>query len=263
MLSFATVFLASIFGSAIGAAVNNTGLVDTLRDAATAVDRVNDLPNDSQFVFDFFNPPAGVTTGAGGKVILANVASFPAVVGNGAAMAVGILEPCGMNTPHTHPRATEIQFNVNGTTIRTGMITENGGRFIMTDLEPGQMTIFPQGSIHFQLNEGCSPAVFVSGFNSEDPGALQIAQRFLGLSPDIVAATLGDIGVEEVMGLEAMIPDNVSLGADECLKRCGITRSTQPTTQRQPRVSGNAFPSGVTASAYATGSQSHPTSTAH
>lgn len=59
-----------------------------------------------------------------------------------------------MNPPHTHPRATEIQFNVNGT-LRTGMITENGARFIMTELNPGGMTIFPQGSIHFQVNEGC------------------------------------------------------------------------------------------------------------
>jgi len=164
-------------------------------------------------------------------------------------MAVGILEPCGMNTPHTHPRATEIQYNVNGT-IRTGMITENGGRFIMTDLKPGGMTIFPQGSIHFQINEGCEPAIFVAALNSEDPGALQVGQRFLGLSPDIVAATLGDIGVEAVYGLDDMIPDNVAVGTDECLKRCGITRPSQPTDQRQTRVSGNAFPSGVTASAW-------------
>ncbi|KAJ7770024.1 RmlC-like cupin [Mycena metata] len=185
--------------------------------------------------------------GAGGKIITANAATFPAVVGNGAAMAVGLLEPCGMNTPHTHPRATEIQFSVNGT-IRTGMITENGARFIMTEIGPGGMTIFPQGSVHFQLNEGCEPAMFVSGFNSEDPGALQIAQRFLGLSPDIVAATLGDIGVEEVLGLDSIIPDSVSLGTDECLKRCNLPRTKQPTTQRQPRVSGNAFPSGVATS---------------
>lgn len=98
-----------------------------------------------------------------------------------------------MNTPHTHPRATEIQFNVNGT-LRTGMITENGARFIMTELSPGGMTIFPQGSVHFQVNEGCrvyypfpvlifadaaraDPAMFVAAFNSEDPGVLQIAQR--------------------------------------------------------------------------------------
>ncbi|KAJ7314577.1 RmlC-like cupin domain-containing protein, partial [Mycena albidolilacea] len=169
-----------------------------------------------------------------------------------------------MNTPHTHPRVTEIQYNVNGT-ICTGMITENGGRFIMTDLQPSGMIIFPQGSIHFQINEGCEPALFVAAFNSEDPGVLQVAQRcefflcslpptrfltpnsstLLGLSPDVVAATLGGIGVKEVYGLDAMIPDNVALGTDECLKHYGISRSVQPTTQRQARVSGNTFPNNI------------------
>jgi oxalate decarboxylase/phosphoglucose isomerase-like protein (cupin superfamily) len=130
----------------------------------------------NRFVFDFFDPAAKATVGKGGKVVTANAATFPDLprryrqrFRNGYAsrltthcsfsltlllLAVGFLEPCGMNTPHTHPRATEIQYNVNGT-IRTGMITENGGRFIMTDLQPGGMTIFPQGSIHFQINEGC------------------------------------------------------------------------------------------------------------
>ncbi|KAJ7776636.1 RmlC-like cupin domain-containing protein, partial [Mycena maculata] len=244
--------LASALGSTLAAATpapNNTQLVSELKTAATAVDRVNLLSNDSQFVFNFFDPAAQATKGAGGEIVLANAATFPAVIGNGIAMAIGILDPCSMNTPHTHPRATEIQFNVNGT-IRTGMITENGARFIMTNLSPGEMTIFPQGSVHFQINEGCEPALFVSGLNSEDPGALQIAQRFFGLSPDIVAATLGDIGLEEVLGLEDIIPDNVAIGTDECLKRCNITRPTQPTTQLQPIVSGNAFPSSVTAYAW-------------
>ncbi|KAJ7651133.1 RmlC-like cupin [Roridomyces roridus] len=205
---------------------------------------------ETQFVFDFFNSP-NKTVGAGGEIVLASSATFPAIVGNGAAMAIGILEPCGMNTPHTHPRATEIQFNVNGT-LQTGMITENGARFIMTELKPGQMTIFPQGSVHFQFNDGCSPALFVSGFNSEDPGALQIAQRFLGLPADIIAATLGDIGVEEVIGVADIVPDNAALGTDACLQRCGLKRTAQDTKQAQPRVSGNAFPSGVSASAWAT-----------
>jgi hypothetical protein len=57
-------------------------------------------------------------------------------------MAVGFLDACSINTPHTHPRATEMQFSVNGT-ITTGMITENGARFITTELPPGSMTIFP------------------------------------------------------------------------------------------------------------------------
>ncbi|KAJ6520810.1 RmlC-like cupin domain-containing protein [Mycena vulgaris] len=252
MLSFTTtLLLASVCGSALGAAVD-PDLPGKLRLAPTAVDRIN-LLDDSQFVFNFFDPTAKATAGKGGRVVTANAATFPAVVGNGAAMAVGFLEPCAMNTPHTHPRATEIQFNVNGT-LRTGMITENGARFVMTELAPGGMTIFPQGSIHFQVNEGCSPAMFVAGFNSEDPGALQVAQRLFGLSPDIVAATLGDIGVEAVMGLEALIPDSVSSGTDACLKRCNLSREPQPTLQHQTRVAGNAFPSGVTASAWPTGS---------
>ena len=40
------------------------------------------------------------------------------------------------------------------------------------------------------------------------------------------------------------IPDNIALGTDECLQRCGLSRTGQPTAQRQPRVSGNALPSG-------------------
>ncbi|KAJ7770079.1 hypothetical protein B0H16DRAFT_1411208 [Mycena metata] len=220
-------------------------LVAKLRLAPLATDRIALLSTDDQFAFDFFDPAAAATVGKGGKIITANAATFPAVIGTNSAMAAGLLDACSMNTPHTHPRATEMQFSVNGT-IRTGMITENTSRFILTELPPGSMTIFPMGSIHFQVNDGCEPILFVSTFNSEDPGALQIAQRFLGLPPDIVGATLGDLGLEEVQGLESQIPDNVAIGTDACLKRCGITRPSQPTLQRQPRVSGNAFPSSGT-----------------
>lgn len=48
----------------------------------------------------------------------------------------------------------------------------------------------------------------------------------------------------EVAGLEAMIPDNVILGVEECLQRCNISRVIQPTLQREPRNSANALPSG-------------------
>jgi len=219
--------------------------VAQLRLAPTAVDRINALPDDKQFVFDFFNPPTtvGIVTGAGGHTVAASSGNFPAVVDNGIAMTIGFLGPCAINTPHTHPRATEINFSVNGT-LRTGLLTENGARFIVNELPPGSMTVFQQGAIHFEMNTGCEPAMFVAAFNNEDPGVLQIAQRFLGLPVDIVDATLGDIGVVEVEGLAHLVPDNVAVGADECLKRCGLVRpKTQPTTQQQVRVPGNAFPS--------------------
>ncbi|KAJ7288811.1 RmlC-like cupin [Mycena rebaudengoi] len=216
-------------------------LVGKLRLAPASTDRIALLDSDDQFAFDFYDPAQAATVGAGGKIVTANAGTFPAVIGNGAAMAVGFMEPCSINTPHMHPRATEMQISLNGT-IRTGMITENGARFIMTELPAGSMTVFPMGSIHFQANEGCDPVTFVASFNSEDPGALQVAQRFLGLPPDILGITLGDLGVEVIEGLESKIPDNVASGTQECLKKCGLTRKDQPTLQRQPRVSGNAFP---------------------
>ncbi|KAJ7117740.1 RmlC-like cupin domain-containing protein [Mycena epipterygia] len=246
MFSLSTaVFLSTLLGSGLCTPLSDE--VAQLRLDPTAVDRVNTLSPDSQFVFDFFNPPAGVVTGAGGHTVTATSGTFAAVVDNGVAMTIGFLGPCAMNTPHTHPRATEINFSVNGT-LRTGILTENGARFIVNDLNPGMMTVFPQGAIHFEMNTGCEPAMFVAAFNNEDPGVLSLAQRFFGLPPDIVQATLGDIGLQEFEELAAMIPDNIAVGTDECLKACGLARPpTQPTSQQQPRISGNALPTGTDA----------------
>ncbi|KAJ6519008.1 RmlC-like cupin [Mycena sanguinolenta] len=243
--------------------------VAELRLDPTAVDRINSLNSDNQFVFDFLNPPAGVVTGAAGHTVTATSGTFPAVVGNGVAMTVGFLGPCGMNTPHTHPRATEINFSVNGT-LRAGLLTENGARFVMNELPPGSMMIFPQGAVHFEINDGCEPAMFVAAFNSEDPGVLSVAQRFFGLPIDILAATMGGLGVQQVEGLEAMViylsqfhpKPRPTCTTDPRQYCCRVAASTacppslpaQPTAQHQPRVSGNAFPTGTV------GSTSNPTS---
>lgn len=70
------------------------------------------------------------------------------------AMVVGFLGPCGLNTPHTHPRATEFLYLVNGS-LTSGMITETGSRFITNTLQAGQAMVLPKGSIHFQQNNDC------------------------------------------------------------------------------------------------------------
>jgi hypothetical protein len=190
--------------------------------AATANDRIK-LLDDIDFKFDFFNPTSDEISGSGpdGKIVTARRDTFPALVGNGIALSVGFLGPCGLNTPHTHPRATEFNLAVNGT-LRTGMLGENSARFVMNTLEPGQATIFPRGAIHFEQNLGCEPIIFVAAFSDEDPGTSQLANNFFNLPSDIVGATLGDLGVTY---LAAQIPNNVAFGTDECLKRCGITRS--------------------------------------
>ena len=82
-----------------------------------------------------------------------------------------------MNTPHTHPRATEFLYVVSNGQMEAGFIEENGARFVVNTLTEGQGTIFPMGSIHFQVNLGCEPLTFVAALNNEDPGVSQIAQR--------------------------------------------------------------------------------------
>lgn len=134
-------------------------IVSDLITANGEAERVNML-NDSQFVFDFFNPVAGAisSNGPNGHITSAKLDTFPVLVTQGVSMSVGFLGPCGLNTLHTHPRATEFNFAVNGT-LRTEMIQENRVRVVTNDVAPGQLAIFPRGSIYFEQNIGCDPMI--------------------------------------------------------------------------------------------------------
>jgi len=215
-------------------------IVADLKRAPTQVARINILQNNRDWLFDY-NAGVGTVRNAGGNLTLANVANFPALFANNMAMAVGSIAPCGMNTPHYHPRATEFLYLVNGQ-MDTGFIAENGARFIVNTMTGGQGTIFPKAAVHYQANLGCEPITFIAALNNEDPGATQAAQRLFGLPPDVVDATLGDIGLEEVVNLATRLPDSMATGLQRCLERCNIQRGDQNKNQQQPRVEGNAFP---------------------
>lgn len=277
---FSFVIFGVLFASAVTAApssspsVMNSTFADAqaqkvaqLRLAPTQVDRINVL-SDEDLVFSFSDPSTAVgsVTGAGGHAVLGISGNFPAVVGNSISMIVGHLAPCGMNTPHTHPRAAEIIYSVNSSLV-SGFIMEDGAPYREVNISAGSATVYPMGAVHFQMNPTCETALFVSGLNSEDPGAQEAAQRFFGLPPSIVGATLGGLDVEDVAEIATFIPDSFAVGVSECHARCGIQRSSQPTAQQQPRVSSNAFPIGVLASASsalasATGTSAAATSTA-
>ena len=127
---------------------DNTQLIQALELAPTAVDRINMLTKDD-FIYDFLAPPPNTTTtGAGGHTVKADRKSFPALIGNGVSMTLGFIGPCGFNTPHTHPRGTEINVIVEGT-LETEFLTENGANVIGPNtLKKYQMTVFPQGATH-------------------------------------------------------------------------------------------------------------------
>jgi hypothetical protein len=80
----------------------NLNLISQLESAATAADRIKLLPNPSDHVYDFLNPPTAdaTTTGKGGHTVKADRKDFPALIGNGVSMTLGFIGPCGFNTPH-------------------------------------------------------------------------------------------------------------------------------------------------------------------
>ncbi|KAL8679215.1 MAG: hypothetical protein Q9224_002360 [Gallowayella concinna] len=204
---------------------NDPVVIGQLALAAKAVDRINIIPQDASFKFDFDNPPEKTKNeGKGGHTVRADRQSFPPLIGTGVSMSLGFLGPCGFNTPHTHPRSSEINIVVQGS-LETEFTLENGARTVRNTLNTRQMTVFPQGALHTEFNPNCDDAIFVAGFASEDPGVQQVAQSFFGFDQDVVEAAIGnDFTFEgkDVEPFRSLIPANVALGVERCLKKCGI-----------------------------------------
>jgi hypothetical protein len=203
-------------------------LITKLLLAPTAGDRIG-LLEDKDFVFDFGARPAGspgVASGLGGRIVGANRKTMPSLIGFGSAVAVGFLGPCGFNTPHIHPRGTETQTVAQGSLVTT-MLLENGVRPIRTNLTQYQMTFFPQGSMHQQYNPDCEPAVFIAGFNNEDPGTQQTQDTFFMLEDEVIKAAFGGgefFDGEDIDRVRNMIPKSAALGVEQCWKKCGIPK---------------------------------------
>ncbi|KAJ7081231.1 RmlC-like cupin domain-containing protein [Mycena epipterygia] len=185
-------------------------------------------------VFDFNNqaPAAGAR---GGSILLATVDNFPILTNLGLSAAISFVEPCGLNIPHTHPRADEF-FTVLDGVLDTGLVQENSfNTAIHTELGKYQATVFPMGSIHYQQNPTCEPAVFVAALNNEDPGRSDIATSYWMLPSDVVDAALGfpeTIGRGNIDAWRAHLPVNLPAGVDSCLKKCGLT---------EPKMEGQSY----------------------
>ncbi|KAH7124220.1 RmlC-like cupin domain-containing protein [Dactylonectria macrodidyma] len=228
ILAFTSLASAAPRNSRRGGYPAELSLTAQLQLADTAVDRFA-LLGDDEFVFDFNKEQEN--PGAGGQIIAANRKAFPALVGTGAGMAFGRVDPCGMNTLHVHPRSAELQIVTSGRLI-TEMVPENGvndadgkRRVIRTELTANMMTPFYQGSVHTQFNPDCDPATFIAAFAAEDFGVGQVQDETFALSDDVIAATFGQsIAGEDIDRVRQAIPKSIALGVDECLQKCGIHR---------------------------------------
>lgn len=208
-------------------------LINQLELAADSVDRFTILqaqgPADTWLKYDFnptVNPILGGGKGAGGQGDLANRKAFPALINLGVAASAGFMNLCGMNKPHIHPRASEFLILATGANVKIGFLLENGLQTQMsTTLSQYQGAILPQGSIHYEFNDNCEPAVFIAAFSNEDPGLSTIGENFFSLDPDIVDADLGFPEFLDHINIRQFaqsIPKSFSNGAMECLNRCHI-----------------------------------------
>ncbi|KAI9889438.1 MAG: hypothetical protein M1814_005301 [Vezdaea aestivalis] len=218
----------------------NQDIINRLTLAGTAVERIAILTNDRDFTYDFLNPPTqrGNSTGRAGRTINANRATFPGLIGSGSSMTVGFLDACGMNTPHTHPRGTELNIVVRGR-LRTTVILENGARVIENTNTLYQMNVFPQGAMHQEFNPDCEPAVFIAGFNNEDAGTQQTADTLFRMQSDVLRASFGGELILDGRNLDAFksqIPANVARGVQECLTKCNIRKRSLDEISRLDRL---------------------------
>jgi oxalate decarboxylase/phosphoglucose isomerase-like protein (cupin superfamily) len=197
------------------------------------------VPDASNITYQFHNNSVKAPTG--GTIALAGVDQFPALVGTNVAGAVGFVNPCGLNVPHSHPRANEFLIVTQGSLVGGLILEENPGgtgnvngnnpvgpiRQVNATLSNYRGMLFPKGQTHFQYNPNCDPAVFVAAFDNSDPGRTQIARNFFSVFPDelLIAAAGGNIELLDATRIDKLrdiIPAAFAVEMTACAKRCGL-----------------------------------------
>jgi len=96
------------------------------------------------------------------------VTDFSGLNGLGVSAARVDIQKGGSVPMHTHPAATELLMMVKGE-ITAGFMTPSA--VYKKTLKPGDVMVFPQGQLHFQVNSGKGKATAFLAFSSENPGA--------------------------------------------------------------------------------------------
>ncbi|XP_074304628.1 putative germin-like protein 2-1 [Silene latifolia] len=140
------------------------------------------------FLYKGFDIPGNTSTTLGATAHLINDALFPAV--NTLGISIGRIDfaPFGLNGPHLHPLASEI-FAVLEGTLYIGFVTTDNKLFDAV-IKKGDVVVFPQGLIHFQLNIGKTDALGIAGFGSQNPGRTNIPNAIFGTAPTIFSDVL-------------------------------------------------------------------------
>ncbi|KAK9049912.1 hypothetical protein SSX86_031119, partial [Deinandra increscens subsp. villosa] len=158
------------------------------------------------FFFAGLAKPGLTNNTFGATVTPASVQQINGLNTLGVSMARIDYAPGGLNPPHTHPRATEIVFVLEGE-LDVGFITTENKLFSKT-IKKGEIFTFPRGLIHFQINNGKVPAAVIAGFNSQLPGTQRVANALFASSPtveDVVLTKAFQIGTKAVEKIKSRL----------------------------------------------------------
>lgn len=151
------------------------------------------------FFFAGISKPAPTNTTTGSAVTGANVQRIPGLNTLGVSLARVDYAPGGINPPHTHPRATEIVFILEGE-LDVGFIT-TANVLISKTIKMGEVFVFPKGLVHYQKNNGKRPASAIAAFNSQLPGTQSLAATLFAATPavpDNVLTKTFQVGTKEI-----------------------------------------------------------------
>ncbi|GFP80410.1 germin-like protein 5-1 [Phtheirospermum japonicum] len=177
----------------------------------TSAVRVNGYPCKSNtsaddFFFSGIANPGPTNNSNGALVTGANVQRIPGLNTLGVSLARIDYAPGGLNPPHTHPRATEVVFVLEGE-LDVGFITTANILYAKT-IKKGDVFAFPRGLVHYQKNNAKSPAAVLSAFNSQLPGTQSIANTLFAASPpvpDNVLTKAFQVGTKQVEKIKSRL----------------------------------------------------------
>ena len=161
----------------------------------------------ADFFFDGLAKPGVINNTVGSLVTAANVEKIPGLNTMGVSFSRIDYAPKGLNPPHTHPRATEIVFVLDGE-LEVGFITTANKFISKKAIKKGEIFVFPKGLLHFQKNNGDKLASVIAAFDSQLPGTLSISAALFTAKPsvpdDVLAQTF-QIGTKEVDNIKAKL----------------------------------------------------------
>ncbi|KAJ1407095.1 RmlC-like cupin domain superfamily [Sesbania bispinosa] len=130
------------------------------------------------------------------------VNNFPGVNGLGISVSRADMDKGGSVPMHTHPGVSELIIVVQGQ-VTAGFMTSNAA-YVKT-LKPGDLMVFPQGQVHFQVNTGEGKATLFAAFSSANPGVQTLDfVLFNNSMPSQLIAQSTLMDVSEIKKLKAL-----------------------------------------------------------